>query len=265
LTIELLTNNANNLRKQTEKDLFILNLKSGLVRAMKGLDYYRVIEYAISYLLLNLKKGDRVLDIGSLDSIFPIYLSVKGYEIYAIDINIKVGGLKKLARTFGLNNFCSLVSDATKMPFPNNFFDKITAISSVEHILPVEIGDFKAFREIARVLKVGGNAIITVPYKNEVSQKWRYHPTHGRYLIRWYNKKYLTRIAKTAGLSSEILFFCDDVGFARIWYNFLEIFLSPISIFFGHVFLRLRTIPFQAKGAIIVLRKDKVFDYHEKG
>jgi ubiquinone/menaquinone biosynthesis C-methylase UbiE len=63
------------------------------------------------------------------------------------------------------------------MPFPNNFFNKITAISSVEHILPIEDGDIKAFREIARTLKVGGKAIITVPYKSEFSQEWRKHQT----------------------------------------------------------------------------------------
>ena len=98
MTKAYLSNVPRNLRKKTQKDLFALNLRFGLVRALKGLDYYRVIEYSLTFILLSLRKGDRILDLGSSDSIFPIYLAAKGCETFTIDINRKVGELRKLAK-----------------------------------------------------------------------------------------------------------------------------------------------------------------------
>ncbi len=55
--------------------------------------------------------------------------------------------------------------------FQNDFFDIVTAVSTIEHIGlgrygdPIDPdGDKKAIREIYRILKVGGKAIVTVPF-----------------------------------------------------------------------------------------------------
>lgn len=241
-----------------QRDFFILNLKLGLMRALRGIDYYRLIEYPFAVFLLDLNRRDKILDIGSLDSIFPIYLAARSTETYAVDINAKVGVLETLSKSLGISNLRSLVVDATKMPFPDNFFDKITAISTIEHVLPVNDGDLIVLKEIARVLRVGGIAVITVPYENNFSYEWRNHPIHGRNLRRGYDEVAIkTRLIKQTGLSSKIFYFCDDTGFWKIWYNFLVFLLAPISIVFGSVFLRLRTLPLGAKGAIIIFRKDK--------
>ena len=50
--------------------------------------------------------------------------------------------------------------DARNLSYPNNWFDLVTAISTIEHIEE----DSKAMEEIGRVLKEGGTAFLTLPF-----------------------------------------------------------------------------------------------------
>jgi len=52
-----------------------------------------------------------------------------------------------------------VVSDGEKLPFPDNCFDYVTNIGSLEHYINPEIG----IQEIARVLRPGGKACIHLP------------------------------------------------------------------------------------------------------
>lgn len=55
------------------------------------------------------------------------------------------------------------VGDIRKLPYPDNFFDFVYTMGTIEHIpRPIE-----AMREIYRVLKPGGRAVIGVPNKYE--------------------------------------------------------------------------------------------------
>lgn len=238
--------------------LFLLNLKAGFWRALKGLDYYRTIEYPVTLAFLNLNKKHRVLDIGSLDSLFPVYLAAESAEAYAVDISRRVGVISKISNAYSIDNLNVLIADGKKIPFPDDFFDRITAISMVEHVLPIDNGDLKIMKEIIRVLKAGGKAIISVPYERCFSQEWRNHPDHGAFLRRGYSETALrTRLVKTTGCSSQLFYFCDDAHFWKIWYTLLVFLLSPISVIFGNYFLKLRNVPLHAKGAIIIIRKVK--------
>lgn len=58
-----------------------------------------------------------------------------------------------------------------KAPFRDNSFDRVTAISTIEHIglgryddLIDSQGDRKAIEEIHRVLKKGSEALVTIPF-----------------------------------------------------------------------------------------------------
>jgi 2-polyprenyl-3-methyl-5-hydroxy-6-metoxy-1,4-benzoquinol methylase len=224
---------------------------------LKGIDYYRVIEYSTVASCLNQLYGCKILDIGSLDSLFPLFLATKGAEVHAIDINQKVLELNTLSKRLGVNNFHALVMDATKLNYPDNFFDIVTAISTIEHILPLDEGDTEAMKEIARVLKPGGIAVITVPYETKFSEEWRNHPSHGKYLRRGYdNNSIYSRLIHPSKLSLlKIYYFCDDVSFWKMWYKILVFLFAPISFIFSRLFLKLRTYPVNAKGVIIILGK----------
>jgi len=50
------------------------------------------------------------------------------------------------------------------MPFENNFFDTIISISTLEHIKDLT----GAFKEITRILKPGGRAILSFPARNVI-------------------------------------------------------------------------------------------------
>ena len=53
-----------------------------------------------------------------------------------------------------------IVADATFLPFKNNSIDEIFCIETLEHVLEPK----DAVYEILRVLKVGGHALVTVPF-----------------------------------------------------------------------------------------------------
>ncbi|MFH0835812.1 MAG: class I SAM-dependent methyltransferase [Candidatus Micrarchaeota archaeon] len=132
-------------------------------RLITGFSIYRTFEYPAALEALQLKKGERVLDIGpSFD--FVTFLSANGGQVTAMDY--KDRGLKEKLAKFGVD--CQVV-DAREMSFENESFDKVTAISVIEHI-PGR-GDCKALREIERVLKKGGLAVITFPFKNEFEEE----------------------------------------------------------------------------------------------
>jgi len=57
------------------------------------------------------------------------------------------------------------------MPFPDNYFDRVVAVSTIEHIglgayndPNYNNGDFIAMMELTRVLKKGGKMLITLPF-----------------------------------------------------------------------------------------------------
>ena len=56
------------------------------------------------------------------------------------------------------------------IPYPENYFDKIFSISVLEHI-PYD-GDTEALKQILRVLKPGGIAVITLPAFRNYIEEW---------------------------------------------------------------------------------------------
>lgn len=122
----------------------------------------RFIEYPFVYSAIGLDAKVRILDVGCCGSNLPIALACLGHEVYGID-----------TRDYLLKhpNFSFVQGDTLRCSFRDGSFDIVTAISTIEHIglgrwndpICTE-GDKKAIKEIARILKVGGKAIIAVPF-----------------------------------------------------------------------------------------------------
>jgi SAM-dependent methyltransferase len=94
----------------------------------------------------------RVLDVGSGAGNMAHHLAHYG-EVFSIDNNPRPLGV---AAARGLDA-CQGTGDS--LPFPDNQFDLVALLDTVEHI-PDEFG---VFEECWRVLKPGGKIIITVP------------------------------------------------------------------------------------------------------
>ena len=96
----------------------------------------------------------RILDVGCCGSKLPIELAKLGHEVYGIDVGIYPD--QKV--------FAFVQGDIRQMPFDDEFFDVVTAVSTVEHIGlgrygdPIASdGDKEAMGEMRRVLKRGGS------------------------------------------------------------------------------------------------------------
>jgi len=124
----------------------------------------RVVEYPWILQNLDITKGT-ILDVGCCHSFLSHELIARGLEVYGVDV-------KPYPERHPDLRFYQV--DVTKMPFPDDYFDRVVAVSTIEHIGlgayndPIyNDGDFIAMMELIRVLKEGGKMFITFPFGAE--------------------------------------------------------------------------------------------------
>lgn len=110
-----------------------------------------------------IKNGDSVLDIGCGNGVFYPVLADKSINYVGMDISKKLLALarKKALKNKGKAKVKFIKGSITKLPFKNNQFDWVCAFAVMHHIPSDELRSRSA-REIWRVLKPGGRAVITV-------------------------------------------------------------------------------------------------------
>jgi ubiquinone/menaquinone biosynthesis C-methylase UbiE len=130
----------------------------------------RIVEYPFVFQNLNLKKGSKILDFGCCESKLSIELASLGYKVVGIDLN---------DYEFSHPNFKFIKGDFLENDFKNESFDAIIAVSALEHVgLNVygnnnfEEGDYKVINEFYRILKKGGQLIITLPFGKRGETFW---------------------------------------------------------------------------------------------
>lgn len=130
----------------------------------------RCIEYPYTASQLTLTKQSRILDCGTVKSgvAWISWLESLECEVHATDYDEPLKQFK---------NIIFEKADIRKLPYPDNFFDFVSAVSVIEHIglescqvidtkqpPPDSRGDLNAIQEITRVLKPHGKLVMTVPY-----------------------------------------------------------------------------------------------------
>jgi SAM-dependent methyltransferase len=143
-------------------------------------DPYLIRYGEYKFLLENLPwlAGQTILDLGCESNIFMLFLASQGCRIIGVDIDPdaekklmdkKEFVEKALGRPLDV---IYRVEDATALTLEPNSIDHAIAVSSIEHMFSKNgHGDALAIESLARVMKSGGIAIVTVP----VSQNGPFH------------------------------------------------------------------------------------------
>jgi SAM-dependent methyltransferase len=145
------------------------------VGAPRSVACHRTLEVITGKLLaLGRFSGDRLLDIGCGDGAFTMILGKNFREAHGIDVQDNY--LARFHESIkGNPKFCVSNISASAMTFPDAHFDAIVTIETLEHVPDLS----GAAREIVRVLKPGGELLITVP------NRWFPFENHGMRIGKW--------------------------------------------------------------------------------
>lgn len=187
-------NNNNNSSDRGFKRLDIHNL-------LVGITSERLVEYEfVARNLVSSKKQAAILDIGSGSSLLAKAIGELGkgkWQVFRIDI---------------AESNCDARMDARMTGFRKEVFSQVICISTIEHIgIGIssgdedDEGDLKTVKEILRILKKGGSAIISVPYGKIKKLNYRVYDRHAlSRLVAVDNEEFSVAAKKE--------FYCYDAG-----------------------------------------------------
>jgi SAM-dependent methyltransferase len=158
----------------------------------------------INFKLLNFNDGDKLLDVGCGEGRHVIHACLE-HNIVSIGVDLSLLDLKITAErfapfaTYNPHSYFSIQqTDATKLPFADESFDKIICSEVLEHVENYQ----DVLLEIKRVLKPKGILAISVPRSWPEKICWKlssdYHQVEGGH-IRIFNAKQLRTEIETLG------------------------------------------------------------------
>lgn len=180
-------------------------------------EWLRMWEYSRAIVESKCFGGKKVLDAGGAGTVFSYFLSALGNDVTAIDLNEEfVQGANKTAEEFGMK-LTNEVADITSMPFEDGSFDIVFCVSVIEHIEWLGQGD--AIKEISRVLKPEGIAVVTFDYGSKGAD---YPVTNVPHLELFLNEMGLYSIGNKFDV------YARDLGGRHTNATFASIFLSKV-------------------------------------
>ncbi|HVF55349.1 MAG TPA: class I SAM-dependent methyltransferase [Pyrinomonadaceae bacterium] len=121
------------------------------------------IRYRLALSLLPDGRVPRLLEVGYGSGVFMPELARRSDELYGIDIHEMPREVAGRLSEFGVEARLSTAS-ASAMPFEDNFFDCLVAVSALEFVSDLDA----ACAEVGRVLKPEGILIVVTPGRSPV-------------------------------------------------------------------------------------------------
>jgi len=112
------------------------------------------------YAISNVKKGSKVLDVGSGRGWFSLYAAKQGALVSALDLS--EDNLQKIKTTDP--RITTIYGDACDVPIQDTKYDLIVALEVMEHLVNPQ----EALLNWKRLLKPNATLLITVPYKETI-------------------------------------------------------------------------------------------------
>lgn len=253
----------------------------GLKCMMLPVEYIRCAETRYILHHLDVRQGQRVLDVGS-PKLLSLFLAARlRAEVHATDLVEyffeRYEVYARIALGHERKRYCMAREDARALTYPAAHFERVFSISAIEHI--PDDGDSRAIQEIARVLAPGGIACLTVPwsdhgyleefkYRGDPDVYWAPGDGEKVFFQRVFDRDMLERrLVRPSGLQLVDLSFWGEraVAVEHVILNrriprAARILLYPAHVLLARLFLRPlgETQPSKKKVACFTLRKAEV-------
>lgn len=145
-----------------ESNQLLMNVHTGEMEEKtknSALHWSRVYEWPWAILNSDLKSHHHVLDAGGGHGVFQYILARCCEAVVNLDLNLRsLEAVKNLSPSLNIGNLRTEVGDLKRIPFEDNWFDRVFCISVCEHIPEWK----RVIDELFRVLKPGGVLILTM-------------------------------------------------------------------------------------------------------
>jgi SAM-dependent methyltransferase len=170
----------------------------------------------VNFLEATGKLRGRALDYGcGLGYLLSHFLKKNKLECYGVDFS-EESVLKAKIRLGSHPNFREVVAIHNQsVPYPDNFFDVITLVETIEHLSNEKA--IEVLGEIKRLVKPGGIILITTPFAENLEVDTIYCPFCNSEFHKWqhlksYSRESLTSLVTHAGLKVQ---FCQNMDFLK--------------------------------------------------
>jgi SAM-dependent methyltransferase len=188
----------------------------------------RYAEFDVVLRQLELRDRLAVLDVGSPQWLSLVLASrhpnVAFHYVNIVDSEREP--FREIAEALELRNLQYHKGDVRDLDFAAATFDKVVSVSVIEHVHPEDGGDVRALRELERVLRAGGEVLLTVPYKAAANGVYVDGPVSVRdgkernFFAREYDRTTFDRMIGASGLCSlDAWFICEREGLFAVDYH----------------------------------------------
>lgn len=136
--------------------------------------YYRRWEWPHALLALDVQPEHEVLSVGAWNCGTTAALSGEVRRLYAVDPHSEflAWAGSHLAPSSEGAQVEYVRAKMESLSWSSASFDRVLAVSVLEHVPPSQDGDVQVMREIGRVLRPGGLAVVTVEVSREGFVEW---------------------------------------------------------------------------------------------